>query len=114
MWLFTNSGFVSAVKIDKDLVVRSRDRESLEPIAEVAKSRIIHTPKSDYPYRVITSHEVFAKWTEHMARNINYPNFKSEVAQIRGREFAYTLSKVWSEMHEVEDQNARKDSLDEL
>lgn len=107
MWLFTNTGFVSAVKIDGDLVVRARDRESLEPIAEIAKSEVIHTPKSDYPYRVITTHEIFAKWTQHMARNIDYSNFKSEVAQVRGREYAYALSRVWSEMHEVEDDGAR-------
>jgi hypothetical protein len=42
-----------------------------------------------------------------MASNIAYKNFKSEVAATRGYEFAHPLMKVWSAMHEVEDQQAR-------
>jgi hypothetical protein len=38
MWLFTNTGFVSAVSNGKDLMVRARDKESLEPIAESDKA----------------------------------------------------------------------------
>ena len=108
MWLFTNTGFVSAVSNGNDLMVRARDRESLEPIAESAKTAIISTPQSDYPYRVIVTHEIFAKWVAHMASNIAYKNFKSEVAATRGHEFAHPLMKVWSAMHEVEDEKARK------
>ncbi len=85
MWLFTNTGFVSAVSTGAELMVRSRDRESLEPLAEAAKSEIISTPSNDYPYK----------------------NFKSEVAATRGYDFAHPLMKVWSAMHEVEDQSAR-------
>jgi muramidase (phage lysozyme) len=108
MWLFTNTGFVSAVSNGKDLMVRARDRESLEPIADSARTEIISTPQNDYPYRVIVSHELFANWIAHMARGITYKNFKSEVAATRGHEFAHPLIKVWSAMHEVEDKSARK------
>jgi hypothetical protein len=107
MWLFTNTGFVSAVSNGKDLMVRSRDRESLEPIAESSNTEIIATPQNDYPYRVIVTHEFFSKWVAHMAAGIAYKNFKSEVAAIRGNKFAHPLMKVWSVMHEVEDQRAR-------
>lgn len=107
MWLFTNTGFVSAVSNGKDLMVRSRDHESLEPIAEVAGVEILNTPANDYPYRVIISHEIFAKWVAHMAQGITYKNFKSEVAATRGYDFAHPLMKVWSAMHEVEDAGAR-------
>lgn len=107
MWIFTNTGFVSAVSNGKDLMVRSRDRESLEPIAEFAKTKIIATPANDYPYRAIVSHEIFSRWAAHMASNIAYKNFKSEVAACRGYDFAHPLMKVWSAMHEVEDQSAR-------
>ena len=107
MWLFTNTGFVSAVSTGTELMVRSRDRESLEPLAETAKSEIIATPSNDYPYRTIVSHEIFSRWVSHMASNIAYKNFKSEVAATRGYEFAHPLMKVWSAMHEVEDQQAR-------
>lgn len=60
MWLFTNTGFVSAVSTGTELMVRSRDRESLESLAEAAKSEIISTPSNDYPYRTIVSHEIFS------------------------------------------------------
>jgi hypothetical protein len=107
MWLFTNTGFVSAVSNGMDLMVRARDRESLQPIAESAHTEIISTPQNDYPYRVIVSHEFFANWVAHMVRGIAYKNFKSEVAATRGREFAHPLMKVWSAMREVEDHYAR-------
>jgi len=107
MWLFTNTGFVSAVSNGKDLMVRARDRESLEALAEAAKTEIISTPLSDYPYRVIVAHELFSKWVAHMAAGITYRNFKSEVAATRGYDFAHPLMKVWSVMHEIEDSRAR-------
>jgi len=107
MWLFTNTGFVSAVSNGQDLMVRSRDRESLEPLAESAHAEIISTPQNDYPYRVIVTHEIFSRWAAHMAAGISYKNFKSEVAMIRGNDFAHPLMKVWSAMHEIEDEGAR-------
>ena len=108
MWLFTNTGFVSAVSNGKDLMVRSRDKESLEPLSEITNQEIICTPANDYPYRLIISHEIFAKWVSHMATGITYKNFKSEVAATRGHDFAHPLMKVWSAMHEVEDAGARR------
>ena len=107
MWLFTNTGFVSAVSNGQNLMVRSRDRESLEPLAESAQAEIISTPQNDYPYRVIVTHEIFSRWTAHMAAGIAYKNFKSEVSATRGHDFAHPLMKVWSAMHEVEDSMAR-------
>jgi hypothetical protein len=107
MWLFTNTGFVSAVSNGQDLMVRSRDRESLEPLAESAQTEILSTPKNDYPYRVIVTYEIFSQWVAHMATGINYKNFKSEVAATRGYDFSHPLMKVWSAMHEVEDAGAR-------
>lgn len=107
MWLFTNTGFVSAVSNGTNLMVRSRDRESLGPLAESAKTEILSTPQNDYPYRVIITHEIFSRWAARMAAGITYKNFKSEVASTRGFDFAHPLIKVWSAMHEVEDHYAR-------
>jgi hypothetical protein len=67
MWLFTNTGFVSAVSNGKSLMVRARDGESREPIAESAKTEILATPQNDYPYRVIVTHEFFARWVSYVA-----------------------------------------------
>ena len=107
MWLFTNTGFVSAVSNGKDLMVRARDRRSLEPISESARAEIVSTPQNDYPYRVTVSHEFFSKWVAHMASGVTYKNFKSEVADTRGPKYAHSLMQVWSAMHEVEDSMAR-------
>lgn len=106
MWLFTNTGFVSAVSNGQDLMVRSRDRKSLESLAESSSNEIFSTPQNDYPYRVIVTHEIFFRWVAHMTTGISYKNFKSEVVATRGYDFAHPLMKVWSAMHEVEDEGA--------
>ena len=64
MWIFTNAGFVSVVSNGNDLMIRARDRESLEPIAESDKLEIIATPENDYPYRIFVSHEFFATYSK--------------------------------------------------
>ena len=110
MWIFTTSGFISAVQDPKDrtIIVRSRDRVSLTPIAGQFQVKIKHTPYGDYPYRVIVSSEEFEAWVCKEASNVNYRNFKNEVSSVLGKKFASALSKVWSTMHEVEDTQARE------
>jgi len=46
MWVFTTSGFVSAVRSpnDRTIIVRSRDKDSLVPISKQAKIDIRKTP----------------------------------------------------------------------
>ena len=108
MWIFTNTGFVSAVSDGKNLMVRARDRQSLDPLSVFAKSEIKKTPTHDYPYRVFVSHEVFSRWVSDQAAAIRYKNFKSEVSIQRGDSFAEPLLKVWSVMHGIEDEEARQ------
>ena len=107
MWIFTTSGFVSAVFKDGELQVRARDAESLALLAKYTGQEIIKTPFADYPYRLITNKESFSHWFSNEALNVNYSNFKSEMASIRGYEFARPLNKVWYVMHDVEDTEAR-------
>jgi hypothetical protein len=83
MWIFTNTGFVSAVSDGKDLVVRSRDRLSLEPISTFAKAEIKKSPVSDYPYRLTIDKDLFAEWLSKMAKSIHYRNGKSEMVDLR-------------------------------
>ena len=106
MWIFTTSGFVSAVYKDGGVIVRSRDEESLMPLAVLNGTSISKSPLADYPYRVVTDHETFAGWLETEAMSIDYSNFKNEVHHKLGYEYAHALNRVWSVMHEVEDQNA--------
>ena len=110
MWIFTTTGFVSAVRKSDGptIIVRSRDKASLTPIANRFSTEVIKTPVADYPYRVEVTQDDFAEWVREQAELINYPNFKSEVAIHRGQAFSKALSKVWSVMHEVEDSSARE------
>jgi len=110
MWIFTTCGFVSAVQDWNDtgcLLVRARDRASLESLATATKTSVEHSPDADYPYRLQVSKDAFATWIAQQGTAIDYPNFKSEVAASRGAKFAGVLGKVWSILHEVEDPSAR-------
>jgi hypothetical protein len=112
MWIFTTSGFISAVSnSDGTLKVRARDKASLKGLANTFKVEIEHTPVADYPYRVVVGHDQFAEWVDFQARAIDYNNFKSAVALTRGKGFASALSEVWSTMHDVEDSDARERSI---
>ncbi len=107
MWVFTTSGFVSAVYKDGALQVRARDRRSLTPLAKQTGAEIITTPLADYPYRIAITNEQFSTWVMQQAMSVDYKNFKSEVADTLGYGFAKPLNKVWSVMHDVEDAQAR-------
>ena len=108
MWVFTTSGFLSAVYKDGALQVRAREPKSLDGLAKSTGATIIATPLADYPYRIAITNEQFSNWLSAQALAIDYKNFKSEIADTRGYGFAKPLNKVWSVMHEVEDAQARK------
>jgi len=106
MWIFTDTGFVSAVADttnDDQLIVRSRDRTSLQPLAELTDGEISTGTGTDYPHRLRCSRAEFTTWLTNSINNLNYPNFKSQVVQTRGSEFAHPLMTVWAAMHQVED-----------
>ena len=106
MWVFTETGFVSAVrKTDRPdvITVRSRDRKSLEPLATKAEVDIKVSPFGDYPYRVFVEPAVFTSWVADQASNINYDNFKNRVAKTRGYGFVDALHNVWVAMLGAED-----------
>ena len=107
MWIFTTTGFISAVYKDGALQVRARDRRSLQPLAKQTGTEIVATPLADYPYRIAITNEQFAKWISEQAMAVGYKNFTSEVADNLGYGFAKPLNQVWSVMHEVEDDRAR-------
>ncbi len=110
MWIFTETGFVSAVRhfSEKDkLVVRARDEKSLESLANYVGLEINSTPSNDYPYRVLVADSLFATWLSKQTMAVDYTNFKDRVHETRGHDFAGALMNVWSAMHQVEDAGAR-------
>jgi hypothetical protein len=101
MWVFTETGFVSVVrKNDRpDLyTVRTRDRQSLEPLAAMAKVEIVASPLGDYPYRAFVEPAVFTEWLADQASQIEYSNFKSRVSLTRGLDYTDALHNVWVAM----------------
>lgn len=110
MWIFTDSGFVSAVrKTDRPEVVtvRSRDRESLEAITAVTGDEIARSPHGDYPYRAFVDPAAFTQWVADQASDISYDNFKSRVHSTRGYQYTHALHDVWAAMLDTEDEQAR-------
>jgi hypothetical protein len=106
MWLFSETGFVSAVVDLQDknkMIVRGRDRKSLDPLAKLARVKILDTPERDYPHRVFVSKKKFAEWVMGNIETMQYNNYKSRMYQTRGADFTHALSEVWSVMHQVEE-----------
>ena len=110
MWIFSETGFVSAVRKNEypDVItVRARDRESLEALAATAGVEIAQSPYGDYPSRAFVKPEVFSAWVSEVASTIEYDNFKSHIAHTKGYDYAHTLGSVWSVMLDTEDEDAR-------
>jgi hypothetical protein len=115
MWIFTDTGFISAVRKPEYpgvVTVRSRDRESLELLAAKAQVEIKRSPHGDYPYRVFVDDSSFIEWFLDRGGELQYSNFKNRVAQTRGRHFVSALHNVWEAMLAVEDDEARSPLLD--
>ena len=106
MWVFTETGFVSAV-VHRDepdvLIVRSRDRSSLTSLAIIAGTDIISGAGTDYPHRITCTRDQFTRWVTDAIQSMAYGNFKSRVVRTRGHNFADSLMDVWSAMRQVED-----------
>lgn len=123
MWITTTQGFISAVADPKDpehLIIRARDRRSLESM--IARTRLAatvaghsDTPNSqfsdivtgegtDYRWRVRASKTTFALFLSHEVLNfLTYRNFKNALKQSRGKVWADAASNVWFDMLAVDD-----------
>lgn len=103
MWLFTESGFLSAVRNSENpdvLIVRARDEESLRGLSEAAQTQIMATPEHDYPFRTMVSKDLFAEWVLEQVSNLDYMNYKAHMWSQRP-EFGDALHDVWVAMHQV-------------
>jgi hypothetical protein len=115
MWLFTENGFVSAIRYNNnkdEITVRARDKKSLRSIVDFTGAKIIKKTDTDYPYRVIIEDSEWSSWVAEQALKIDYPNFKNRVYQTRGKSFAHLLSDVWgimlgAEKIELEEETGR-------
>ena len=103
MWLFTETGFVSAVRHSENpdaLIVRARDEESLRGLSEAIQTQIMASPEHDYPFRVMVSKDLLAEWVLEQVSNLNYTNYKAHMWFARP-DFGDALHDVWVAMHQV-------------
>ena len=111
MWIFTETGFVSAVKKPQDnglVSLRARNHASLEAIAAQCNTEIINTPSGDYPWRTFITNEQLATWLSDTALNLDYSNFKSRAHKTnKSSKFISALHDVWAVMTHTEDAEAR-------
>lgn len=106
MWLFTETGFVSVVADpqDKDkMVVRARDKASLQPLMDEYGVKMVNLKNRDYPHRVFLTRKQFVDWLVQAGEDLTYTNYKNRVSQTRGYDFASPLHDVWATMLRLED-----------
>lgn len=104
MWLFTVHGFFSVVKKDKNLVkIRSHEQHHLERLKRNYPSlqdfEIIHTPDSNYSFRIIVPHVTWSWVAKDLSRDVDYENFKGVVKEWQGpTKYERALHEVWGTM----------------
>lgn len=116
MWLFTETGFLSVVRHPLErgvLIVRARDETSLMGLSAAAQTQIMATPERDYPFRVLTSREVFRQWVLEQVSCLEYANYKAQMWDARP-EFGGALHDVWAAMRQVTPSGITKQDRDHM
>ena len=107
MWLFTTQGFYSVVAHRDEpskVLVRTRSREDLDALRQqIAGLELIEDPSADYRYRAVVEREEWEVAASALVAAIDYPNFKSAVAERQGSRRAGFYGEVWRVMRELQD-----------
>ncbi len=111
MWLMTKQGFYSIVQhkeLADTFMVRSRARRDLENILALVGEPltgigIVATPHNDYAYRILVTGEQKAVILEALGKEIDYPNFKSEIGRTQDqREKLPAYHDIWAVMYRTQ------------
>jgi hypothetical protein len=106
MWLLTTRGFYSVVLHREDsalVLVRARLEDDLLALRDLAPGIAPwYDPDADYPWRAELPHDEWAIVVAGLAREIDYDNFKNEIAEQQGRRRAYVYAGVWETLRELE------------
>lgn len=122
MWLFTKYGFFSAVcarqgdgshsqPVDLSrIMVRARMSEHLKALTArfpdlLGDCEIKHFSGSDYAFRIFVEKAAWSQVLVGLNEEMDYDNFKSEVAKFQGRNgaaYEHALHEVWSVMHRLQ------------
>lgn len=122
MWIFTTYGFYSAVcarqgdgehgkPVDPNrIMVRARVRKHLEDLKSrfpdlLGEYEIREFSGTDYAFRIFVDKPVWSQVLVGLNEDMDYDNFKSEVARLQGRDgtdYERSLHEVWSVMHRLQ------------
>jgi len=111
MWVFTQTGYISVVDKGQHagyLTARSRDKQSLAILSEIADSPIEFTPMADYQYRTVVKREHLTEFLTQQVETLNYSNFKDQIWQTRGDDFHHACGDVWVAMNAIKDEEAQE------
>jgi hypothetical protein len=107
MWIFTTFGFFAVVQKQGSplLTIRACVREDLGSLRERYLSSLPQTTAgagADYRYRATVSHEQLALAMAASTRDIDYSNFKSEVARRQDPSRERVYHKMWDALRQLE------------
>lgn len=107
MWIFSNLGYISVVQKPDDtlLTLRARVASDLDRLRDEHLPTLgptLTTGGTDYPFRAVATRDAVADAMAKMVRAIEYPNFKSEVAERLGHDRDGVLHQVWSATRKLE------------
>jgi hypothetical protein len=103
MWLITPIGFYSIVCKPDDsdaetLTIRARVKSDLEALRQEylpSLETISEDTGTDYRFRAKAKHNEVGRALAQMAQQLDYGNFKNEVANRQGKCRAQVYHKVW-------------------
>jgi hypothetical protein len=111
MWLMTPRGFYSAVEKRGDreqgmVTIRARVKGDLESLLELLPDETGKPYKerfgTDYPWRIRIPAGQWAHACARMALEIDYANFKDEVARKQGKKRAGVYGRIWGVLLDLE------------
>ena len=113
MWLITPIGFFSVVQKPSDksrdtLTVRARVRSDLEALRDTyipALGEIKESPSNDYRFRAVAARANLAAAAASLIANLDYSNFKSEVAKRQGVKREQLYHDVWHVLYQLQTGN---------
>lgn len=110
MWLITTIGFFSVVQKPGDvaadtLTVRARVRGDLEALRErflPGLGAIQESKTNDYRFRAVAPRAEVAAAMVSLVNQLDYSNFKNEVAKVQGSARAHLYHDVWDVLYRLQ------------
>lgn len=115
MWLITPVGFFSVVQKASDiaadtLTVRARVRGDLDALREQylpGLGEVQESKTNDYRLRAVAPRAEVAAAMASMVDQLQYSNFKSQVAKVQGTARAHLYHDVWDVLHRLQTEPAK-------